>query len=178
MQFKRNLAEVFESLSGSITFKEQYDALVTKRHQCEEQIRVLSEQLKDKRHEKIKLRGLSDYQKQIEICIQEQKDTEMVLQVVQILIKDMEIKQAQSKLAEITESASQNTEKRKVNLTEIKKSEAELRKLENDINDSTAKARTIRAKLEENQGAAQQSEKQLETCKRMIEQKSGLLAQY
>jgi hypothetical protein len=53
--------------------------LVAKRQQCEEQIRVLSEQLKEKRHEKIKLRGLSDYQKQIEICISEQKDTEMIL---------------------------------------------------------------------------------------------------
>jgi hypothetical protein len=47
--------------------------------QCEEQIRVLSEQLKEKRHEKIKLRGLSDYQKQIEICLSEQKDTQTVL---------------------------------------------------------------------------------------------------
>jgi hypothetical protein len=52
---------------------------------------------KEKRHEKIKLRGLSDYQKQIEICITEQKDTEMVLQILSILVKDTEIAQAHSK---------------------------------------------------------------------------------
>jgi hypothetical protein len=62
-QFKRNLAEVFERLSGSDSFKERYDLLVANKLQCEEHIRVLSEQLKEKRHEKIKLRGLSDYQK-------------------------------------------------------------------------------------------------------------------
>ena len=91
MQFKRNIAEVFESLSGSMVFKQQYDALVDKKSKCEEQVRLLSEALKEKRHEKIKLRGLSDYQKQIEICITEQKDTEMILQIISILVKDTEI---------------------------------------------------------------------------------------
>lgn len=135
LNFKANLAEVFETLSGSGQFKAQYDSLVSKRAQQEEQIRVLSERLKDKRHEKIKLRGLSDYQKQIEIVIAEQKDTEMILQVIQILVKDTEIKQAQSKLAEIATSVEQTTDKRRGNLNEIKKAEGELRKLENDLSD-------------------------------------------
>lgn len=42
-QFKRNLAEVFENLSGSAAFKERYESLVGKKMQCEEQIRLLSE---------------------------------------------------------------------------------------------------------------------------------------
>jgi hypothetical protein len=66
----------------------------------------------------------------------------------------MEIKQAQLKLSEIADSVSQTVEKRKLNLTEIKKSEGDLRKLENDLHDKTALQRKIRSQLEEKQGAA------------------------
>lgn len=131
MQFKRNIAEVFENLSGSVTFKQQYELLVAKKLESEDQVRILSEKLKEKRHEKIKLRGLSDYQKQIEICISEQKDTEMVLQILSILVKDTEIAHAHSKTEDVANSSDTTLEKRKISLNEIKKMEGELRKLEN-----------------------------------------------
>jgi len=34
-------------------------------------LREISDKLKDKRHEKIKMRGLADYQKEMEKCISE-----------------------------------------------------------------------------------------------------------
>lgn len=104
---------------------------MAKKLESEDQVRLFSEQLKEKRHEKIKLRGLSDYQKQIEICITEQKDTEMVLQILSILVKDTEIAQAHSKTEDVVKSSDITLEKRKTSLNEIKKMEAELKKLEN-----------------------------------------------
>ena len=98
--------------------------------------------------------------------------------MLQILVKDAEIDQAKNKLQEIAHSFDQTIDKRKTHLTEIKKTEGELRKLENDLNDRSARQRQIKSQLEERQGAMQQTDKQIETCKRMVEQKSALLAQY
>ena len=66
------LNEQFEALSGSLQFKEAYDALQQRCNEQEAVIRDISEKLREKRHEKIRTKGLSDYQKEIEYCIQEQ----------------------------------------------------------------------------------------------------------
>jgi len=57
-------------------------------------------------------------------------------------------------------------------------SEGELRKLENTLNEQTSRQHQIRTQLEDKQGTAQQIDKQTETCKRMIEQKQNMLAQF
>ena len=44
-----------------------------------------SEQLKEYRHEKIKIKGLSDFQKQIDDCIKDQKEIESILVGLSIL---------------------------------------------------------------------------------------------
>ena len=76
---------MFEALSGSLEFKATFDELKTQKAAHEEQVRAVSEALRDKRHEKIKMRGLSDYQKQIEKCVQDQQDTETLLQALALL---------------------------------------------------------------------------------------------
>lgn len=53
----------------------------------ESNLMSLSEDLKQKRHEKVKLKGLGDYQKQIESCISEQRQVHELLAAAQILRK-------------------------------------------------------------------------------------------
>lgn len=48
-------------------------------------MRKASEQLKEQRHEKIKIKGLSDFQKQIDECIKEQREIESVLVSLSLL---------------------------------------------------------------------------------------------
>ena len=57
----------------------------------------------------------------------------MVLQIIQILVKDTELSQAKAKLNEILNSNSTASDKRKETLNEIKKLEGQIRKLENDL---------------------------------------------
>lgn len=57
----------------------------------------------------------------------------MVLQIIQILVKDTELSQAKAKLDEILKSNSTASDKRKETLNEIKKLEGQIRKLENDL---------------------------------------------
>ena len=60
---KQNLNEIFERLSGSADFKTEYDRLAEHKLAVEQQLREVSEQLKEKRHEKVKVKGLGEYQK-------------------------------------------------------------------------------------------------------------------
>jgi len=57
------LTKVFEKLSGSLEFKEQYDQLKTEIANQEALMKKASDKLKEFRHEKIKIKGLSEFQK-------------------------------------------------------------------------------------------------------------------
>jgi ribosome-associated translation inhibitor RaiA len=52
---------MFEKLSGSEHYKEPYMALKQDIAKQESQMKKVSEKLKDLRHEKIKIKGLSDF---------------------------------------------------------------------------------------------------------------------
>ena len=81
----------------------------------------------------------------------------MVLQIIQILVKDTELSQAKAKLDEILNSNSTASDKRKETLNEIKKLEGQIRKLENDLTARTDQQLQTRGQLEEQQSAAQQA---------------------
>ncbi len=68
----------------------------------------------------------------------------MVLQIIQILVKDTELSQAKAKLDEILNSNSTASDKRKETLNEIKKLEGQIRKLENDLTARTDQQRQTR----------------------------------
>lgn len=61
----------------------------------------------------------------------------MVLQLIQIIVKDTELRQAKAKLDEITHSSTLAGDKRRDTLSEIKKLEGQIRKLENDLAERT-----------------------------------------
>ena len=65
----QKLVQTFEKLSGSIQFKESFDTFKSKIHSLESDLKSLCENLKELRHEKIKIKGLSDFQNQIDECI-------------------------------------------------------------------------------------------------------------
>ena len=58
---RQNLNEIFEKLSGSLESKQEYERLLGQKTALEAQLRSISEQIKEKRHEKVKIEGLSDY---------------------------------------------------------------------------------------------------------------------
>lgn len=76
---------MFEKMSGSRQFKHQFDELKAEIVKQEELMKKASEQLKEYRHEKIKIKGLSDFQKQIDDCIKDQKEIESILVGLSIL---------------------------------------------------------------------------------------------
>ena len=81
----QKLTEIFEKMSGSGQFKVRHDELKQEITKQEELMKKASEQLKDQRHEKIKIKGLSDFQKQIDDCIKDQKEIESILVGMSIL---------------------------------------------------------------------------------------------
>ena len=66
------LMSILERNSGSIEFKNQYESLQQEISNQEASLRKVSEDLKQLRHEKIKAKGLNEFQKQIDTCIDEQ----------------------------------------------------------------------------------------------------------
>ena len=58
---KQNLNDVFERLSGSDSHRDEFERLVETKSAIESQLRQVSDALKEKRYEKVKVKGLSDY---------------------------------------------------------------------------------------------------------------------
>jgi predicted nucleic acid-binding Zn-ribbon protein len=79
------MSQTFEKLSGSSDFKESYDTFSSEISHLETQMKEISEKLKEYRHEKIKMKGLSDFQNQIDTCIKEQKEIESYIVGLSIL---------------------------------------------------------------------------------------------
>jgi len=75
-------------------------------------LREISDSLRDKRHDKIKMRGLFDYQKQIERCIGEQVNVSKLLAALQIYQKVKQIEQKEQETKQISDSAAQSNELR------------------------------------------------------------------
>lgn len=88
---RQNLIETFEKLSGSLEFKSEYESLLEVKKKHEDHLRQTTEKLKEKRHEKIKMKGLSEYQEQIQNCMTEQKQVSELLAIVKILTKEKEV---------------------------------------------------------------------------------------
>ena len=98
---KQNLGEVFEKLSGSDAHKQEYEQLMQTKKGLDEQLRQISDKIKDKRHEKVKMKGLSEYQKEIESCIEEQHKVSELLKITQILVKQKEIEAAKKESTDL-----------------------------------------------------------------------------
>jgi hypothetical protein len=62
---------IFEKLSGSLEFKQKFDELKKEIRSQENEMKLRSEKLKEYRHEKIKIKGLSEFQGQIDQCMKE-----------------------------------------------------------------------------------------------------------
>ena len=58
---KNHLPELFEDLSGSASFVKDYEDLKKRKEEYEEKVRQISIKIKDAKHEKIKVKGLTEY---------------------------------------------------------------------------------------------------------------------
>ena len=77
------------------------------------------------------MKGLSDYQKQIESCITEQKQVSELLTICKILVKQKEIEKLQTDSTEVAKSVDQTYEVRQEKLREFRKVEQTVRRTEN-----------------------------------------------
>lgn len=73
------LVSLFDELSGSAEHQEAYERLEKEIRDHEDQLKAVSEQLKELRHERIKLKGLTEFQRQIDDCIADQRSLESIL---------------------------------------------------------------------------------------------------
>ena len=60
---------MFEELSGSSNYKQQYDDLKHKIAQCDEKIKADTEVLHNLRIEKVKLKGLQEFVEHMKDCL-------------------------------------------------------------------------------------------------------------
>ena len=67
-------------------------------------MKEVSEKLKEYRHEKIKMKGLSDFQNQIDSCIKEQKEMESYIVGLSILQASTHCSEIVSEQSEIEKS--------------------------------------------------------------------------
>ena len=101
----------------------------------QDEIKQASEKLKDLRHEKIKIKGLTDFQKQIDDCIKEQKESESLLVGLSILQATTHCKEIGNEQNDIEESLGKSSKERQNCLHNLKSIEAELRKIDNSYSD-------------------------------------------
>lgn len=79
------LVSLFDELSGSAEFRGDYDKLETEIRGHEDLLKAVSEQLKELRHERVKLKGLTEFQRQIDDCIADQRSLESILIAMNIM---------------------------------------------------------------------------------------------
>ena len=63
------LVALFDELSGAAEFREEYARLESEIGEHDDQLKIVSEHLKELRHERVKLKGLTEFQRQIDDCI-------------------------------------------------------------------------------------------------------------
>jgi len=129
------LTRMFEKLSGSQEHKERYNELKAEIAGQESEMKKASDKLKEFRHEKIKIKGLSDFQKQIEECVAEQRDLESILVSLGLLQAATHCKEISNEQSEIKVSLEKTNKDRQGVVTELKQLEAQLRKIENSHSD-------------------------------------------
>lgn len=137
---------MFEEISGSINLKQQCDDFKGRIYRCDEEVKRDTESLGMLRMEKVKQKGLQEFAEQMNECLKEQKDIEVQMHLAEILLCDKSINDLHKSLGDY-ETGLQQTEILKSNvLSDLKRYEAELRKLSNQEEDQS---RLFKLKKEE-----------------------------
>jgi hypothetical protein len=127
------MSETFESLSGSDQHKEPFTALTQQVLDLESKIRVTSDLLRDKRYEKIRSKGLSEYQKEIERCVDEQNQCSRLLAALVVYNLQKSVQRLEEEEASLAKTVDQNYGLQSQSLAQVKRLEAELRILESKL---------------------------------------------
>ena len=127
------LVALFDELSGAEEFREEYVRLESEIGEHDDQLKIVSEQLKELRHERVKLKGLTEFQRQIDDCIADQRTLESILiamAIVQALGHCSDIDVEMGSLKEQLEKAGSN---RIALLDELKAGELDHRKQRTEL---------------------------------------------
>ena len=124
------------------------------------------------------MKGLSDFQRQIDDCIKEQKQIESLLVALSILQASTHCKEITSEQNDIQESLDRSTQERQNLLQSLKGIEADLRKVENSSSDRQRQINSLRNDLVQMKQDSIQAQKQMDNSKLMIEQKRSILAEF
>lgn len=81
----QKLITTFDQLSGASQHADEYERLEKDIGQKEALMKATSDNLKELRHERVKLKGLTEFQKQIDACVDQQKELESVLVALSLL---------------------------------------------------------------------------------------------
>jgi hypothetical protein len=99
----------------------------------ESKIRVTSDLLRDKRYEKIRSKGLSEYQKEIERCVDEQNQCSRLLAALVVYNLQKSVQRLEEEEASLAKTVDQNYGLQSQSLAQVKRLEAELRILESKL---------------------------------------------
>lgn len=102
------MSETFESLSCSDQHKQPFNTLTQQVLDLESKIRVTSDLLRDKRYEKIRSKGLSEYQKEIERCVDEQNQCSRMLAALVVYNLQKSLQRLEQEEASLAKTVDQN----------------------------------------------------------------------
>ncbi|CDW87992.1 structural maintenance of chromosomes 1 [Stylonychia lemnae] len=174
----QHLVQMFEELSGSLQFKPQCDQLNQKIAKCDDQIKDDTEILHNLRIEKVKLKGLQDFVEQMKDCLQQQKEIESQLHFSDILLSEKNIRYYDEQLSTYTNSFQETIQMRQDVLNEMRKQEAEMKKLQNQEENTQKKLKSKKDELLSMQSNQFNKQKEIDSTKNMITQKRNMLHQF
>eukprot|EP00347_Sterkiella_histriomuscorum_P000387 403376057 len=173
-----HLVQMFEELSGSYQFKAKYDELKQNIAKCDEKIKQDSEILHTLRIEKVKLKGLQEFVEQMKDCLVEQKEVESQLSIAQILISHKNIQALRLKMQEYERGIQDTIQQKQASINDLKKFEADMRKLQNQEEQVTKKIKSKKDELLGLQNNVFNKQKEVDTSKSMITQKKQMLQKF
>ena len=169
------LTQLFEELSSSIELKPECERLKNALDQCDEDIKQSSEALQRLKLEKVKQKGLQEFAQQINECLKDQKQAENQIHLAEILLSDKTLEALSTQIAEYEEGLSETEKLKAALLQDMRKFEAEQRKMNNRDEELQRSILAKKGELLDFQSSSLNKQRTLESTKALIIQKKSML---
>ncbi len=169
------LTQLFEELSTSIELKPECERLKNALDQCDEDIKQSSEALQRLKLEKVKQKGLQEFAQQINECLKDQKQAENQIHLAEILLSDKTLEALSTQIAEYEEGLSETEKLKAALLQDMRKFEAEQRKMNNRDEELHRSILAKKGELLDFQSSSLNKQRALESIKALIIQKKSML---
>ena len=169
------LTQLFEELSSSIELKPECERLKNALDQCDEDIKHSSEALQRLKLEKVKQKGLQEFAQQINECLKDQKQAENQIHLAEILLSDKTLEALSTQIAEYEEGLSETEKLKAALLQDMRKFEAEQRKMNNRDEELQRSILAKKGELLDFQSSSLNKQRALDSTKALIIQKKSML---